>query len=79
MWVVCGVFCVLVVCTPLGAPYSSERPQRFMIFHVRRTVHEPEGPKTDYHYWIPELDPNTPHSVDDYGALPLLILYYFIK
>ncbi|XP_047536484.1 endoplasmic reticulum metallopeptidase 1-like [Vanessa atalanta] len=53
----------LVLLTPLGAAYSAERPQRVMLFHTRRTLHAPEPVVEDF-YWLPELDVNTPHSLD---------------
>ncbi|XP_063830921.1 endoplasmic reticulum metallopeptidase 1-like, partial [Ostrinia nubilalis] len=65
MWAVTALTAALVLLTPLGAPYSAERPQRFMIFHVTRTEHGAGGPRTDHLYWMPDLDPNTPHTVDD--------------
>ncbi|CAH0724102.1 unnamed protein product, partial [Brenthis ino] len=69
---------VLVLATPLGAPYSAERPQRFMVFHTRRSVHaasaaaaaaldtDASNATHEDFYWIPELDVNTPHSMDPY-------------
>lgn len=61
--------CALVWLTPLGAPYSAERPQRVMLFHTRRTLHGP-APRVENFYWMPELDANTPHSLDSYGEHP---------
>lgn len=69
MWAVCLATCALVCCTPLGAPYSAARPQRFMLFHVQRHVHAPGAgaDAVDHLYWMPELDVNTPHSLDRQG------------
>ncbi|CAH2089061.1 unnamed protein product [Euphydryas editha] len=64
---VTALTCALVLLTPLGAPYSAERPQRVMLFHTRRTLHGP-APSVDTFYWMPELDVNTPHSLDAYVA-----------
>ncbi|XP_038211457.1 endoplasmic reticulum metallopeptidase 1-like [Zerene cesonia] len=52
-------------------PYSAARPQRVMLFHTRRSVHAPHNPGDPAHhdfYWLPELDANTPHSLDPYVA-----------
>ncbi|CAG4989241.1 unnamed protein product [Colias eurytheme] len=51
-----------------GGPYSAARPQRVMLFHTRRSVHAPPPapPTHEDFYWLPELDANTPHSLDEY-------------
>lgn len=79
-WLATGLALLLVLVSPLGDPYSEARPQRFMVFHTRRTLHaaaagwgQPEGAGdaagdiVDNFYWVPQLDANTPHSVDKYG------------
>ncbi|XP_049877297.1 endoplasmic reticulum metallopeptidase 1-like, partial [Pectinophora gossypiella] len=61
----------LVLCTPLGAPYSATTPQRYMVFHTRRTTHHAPGNVTHEDlYWVPHLDANTPSSLKDH--VPLL-------
>ncbi|XP_077299515.1 endoplasmic reticulum metallopeptidase 1-like [Arctopsyche grandis] len=62
----------LVILTPLGFPYSGNpsrpAPQRFMILHTDRQFlglngtlnHQSSG------FWMVDLDPNSPHSVDGY-------------
>jgi hypothetical protein len=68
--VVCAAACAGVLLTPLGAPYSEERPMRLMAFHVRRTVHAPGAPAADHLYWVPELDPNTAAVLDALRECP---------
>ncbi|CAG9564384.1 unnamed protein product [Danaus chrysippus] len=56
--------------SPLGAPYSDTRPQRLMVFHTRRSYTPPgalEPASIEDLYWMPELDVNTPHSMDKYS------------
>ncbi|XP_047996668.1 endoplasmic reticulum metallopeptidase 1-like isoform X2 [Leguminivora glycinivorella] len=53
-----------VLLTPLGDPYSPTRPQRLMVFHTRREDHV-TGEQQDL-YWTPDLDANSPHSLDPY-------------
>ncbi|CAK1550290.1 unnamed protein product [Leptosia nina] len=70
-WAVTFATVALVLFSPLGFPYTADRPQRFMVFHTTRTLHEVSDSgadtATDTHlYWLPELDANTPHSVDEY-------------
>lgn len=67
--VLCATSVLLVLVSSVGAPYSAERPQRLMVFHTRRTLHVPLVPteEVENFYWVPELDANTPHSVDKYG------------
>ncbi|XP_063386153.1 endoplasmic reticulum metallopeptidase 1-like [Cydia fagiglandana] len=55
-----------VLLTPLGNPYSPTRPQRLMVFHTRRTDHV-TGTQENL-YWMPDLDSNSPHSLDPYVA-----------
>ncbi|CAH4032462.1 unnamed protein product [Pieris brassicae] len=66
-WAVTLSTVVLVLCTPLGFPYSEARPQRFMVFHTRRTEHS-HTPRDTLLYWVPALDANTPQSV--YAHVP---------
>lgn len=64
----CAVAALLVLLGPWYAPYSAARPQRLMVFHVRRTFHAPAAaPQPETYFWLPDLDPNSPHSVDEYG------------
>ncbi|XP_047030872.1 endoplasmic reticulum metallopeptidase 1-like isoform X2 [Helicoverpa zea] len=55
----------LLALSPLGRPYSAERPQRLMVFHTRRTLHAPLAARdaVEHMYWVPELDANTPRTV----------------
>ncbi|XP_061721042.1 endoplasmic reticulum metallopeptidase 1-like [Cydia pomonella] len=55
-----------VLLTPLGNPYSPTRPQRLMVFHTRRTDHVTG--KQENLFWMPDLDSNSPHSLDPYVA-----------
>lgn len=59
--------------SPLGAPYSETRPQRLMVFHTRRS-YTPLGAgdpvSLEDFFWMPELDVNTPHSMDKYSESP---------
>lgn len=70
-----GVFLLslaVLILTPIGFPYSgdptSPAPQRFMISHTKRTYHDLSGRVIDQSsgYWIPDMDINSPHSVDRY-------------
>ncbi|XP_050667922.1 endoplasmic reticulum metallopeptidase 1-like [Leptidea sinapis] len=65
---VCAVTCALVVCTDVGFPYAAERPQRFMVFHTRRSEHRAGRVAHEDLYWLPELDTNTPLSLRRYGT-----------
>ncbi|XP_063540781.1 endoplasmic reticulum metallopeptidase 1-like, partial [Cydia strobilella] len=67
MLVLQAVALVAVLLTPLGNPYSPTRPQRLMVFHTRRTDHVTG--KQEYLYWMPDLDSNSPHSLDPYVPL----------
>ncbi|XP_063367017.1 uncharacterized protein LOC134655483 [Cydia amplana] len=55
-----------VLLTPLGNPYSPTRPQRLMVFHTRRTDHVTGS--QEHLFWLPDLDTNSPHSLDPYVA-----------
>ncbi|XP_045777115.1 endoplasmic reticulum metallopeptidase 1-like isoform X1 [Maniola jurtina] len=65
------LYCGMALCAlsaalalgPLRAPYTLERPQRLMLFHTRRTVHGGGAPRVEHLYWVPELDANTPATV----------------
>ncbi|XP_039759160.1 endoplasmic reticulum metallopeptidase 1-like [Pararge aegeria] len=59
----------LVLLGPSGA-YSAERPQRLMLFHTRRTTHG-AAPRVETFYWVPELDANTPRTVEGAVAAAL--------
>ncbi|XP_041984494.1 endoplasmic reticulum metallopeptidase 1-like isoform X2 [Aricia agestis] len=70
-----GAAATLAVLLARPAPYSAERPQRLMVFHTRRSAHaaaanvtQESAADAELLYWVPELDVNTPHSLDDYVA-----------
>ncbi|XP_061384105.1 endoplasmic reticulum metallopeptidase 1-like isoform X2 [Danaus plexippus] len=71
LYAVLAASCVgaLYSLSPLGAPYSETRPQRLMVFHTRRS-YTPLGAgdpvSLEDFFWMPELDVNTPHSMDKY-------------
>ncbi|KAJ0174396.1 hypothetical protein K1T71_010542 [Dendrolimus kikuchii] len=65
MWTTCAV-AALAVCVLRVPAYDERRPQRVMVFHVRRTWHEAGAHRTEHLYWVPQLDANTPHSVFPY-------------
>ncbi|CAG5020129.1 unnamed protein product [Parnassius apollo] len=51
-----------------GAAYSAARPQRVLLFHVRRTEHA-AGAAPQLLYWLPEIDTNTPRSLLGIGRV----------
>lgn len=57
----CAAACLAVLAAPPSAAYSASRPQRLMVFHVRRSVHAPGGGvvSEEQFFWVPELDVNT--------------------
>ncbi|KRT78797.1 Peptidase [Oryctes borbonicus] len=61
----------LIIVTPLGFPYSenptSPAPQRFMIYHTKRTFNNEKGRmKQDAGYFLINLDRHSPGSVIPY-------------
>ncbi|GJQ79156.1 hypothetical protein Trydic_g5407 [Trypoxylus dichotomus] len=61
----------LIIVTPLGFPYSgnptSPAPQRFMIYHTKRTFNNQNGlVKQDAGYFLVNLDRHSPESVIPY-------------
>ncbi|XP_068620663.1 endoplasmic reticulum metallopeptidase 1-like, partial [Battus philenor] len=66
----CGLACVALAGAALAATggpraaYSADRPQRVLLFHTRRTDHARAS--VDNFFWIPEIDANTPHSLEGY-------------
>ncbi|XP_022910899.1 endoplasmic reticulum metallopeptidase 1-like [Onthophagus taurus] len=70
-----GIFLLsigMLLLTTAGFPYSGEpgalAPQRFMLCHVQRTMHDNSGdaPKTSSGYWVIDMDINSPYSVHRY-------------
>lgn len=49
-------------------PYSSDRPQRIMIFHTTRTVHYKGEKAPSSAYWSPSLDANTARTLHREGG-----------
>ncbi|CAK1584147.1 unnamed protein product [Parnassius mnemosyne] len=76
LWAMAGTWAAsaaLAVAVGAGAvgghpAYSAARPQRVLLFHVRRTDHSArDAAPPDHLYWIPEIDANTPRSL--YGIV----------
>lgn len=67
----CVCACALALSGDASAPYASDSPQRLMVFHTRRTLHDVSTGRdvTEFFYWVPKVDVNTPHSVDMYGIV----------
>ncbi|KAM3959411.1 LOW QUALITY PROTEIN: uncharacterized protein ACR2FA_006478 [Aphomia sociella] len=61
------------VAAAAAAPLLQTCYLRVLLFHVRRHVHAHEDTHTHTHvedyYWLPEIDANTPHSLDPYGTV----------
>ncbi|KAJ2948720.1 hypothetical protein O0L34_g7978 [Tuta absoluta] len=65
----------LVALTPLGSAYTAVTPQRYMVFHTRRTIHTGAGAagaggvsgglRHEDIYWAPHVDANSPYSLRD--------------
>ncbi|CAH2041909.1 unnamed protein product, partial [Iphiclides podalirius] len=58
----------LLLAGAAGPPYARDTPQRVLLFHTRRTDHTANGSRPDHFFWIPEIDGNTPRSLE--GATP---------
>lgn len=62
----CAVTVAIVCAQDTSAAYSELRPQRVMIFHVKRTIHSSVGTdeaREETFYWMPVLDANTPRAL----------------